>query len=179
MQQDRDAACHIVGATSPGNPPAVTVRTAKTVQFSSRTIQKPNALHPGGPNPDSHLSTRRFCQVWLDPLVPISSYVFRVFLLKVTFSYPTANRKILTFLRQYSFQINWPPLWLKTRETRSLPHPEHYSQWRINNCYSFITGNLGVDWMQTIIDEVLAVFQSKRDCDTLPARYRKWASTER
>jgi hypothetical protein len=87
----------LVLATGPGNPPAVRVRTGKTVRFGSRTVQKPDPQRLGGPNPDPYLSTRGFCRVWLDPSVPISGSVFRVFLFMVAFRYPTVNRKILTF----------------------------------------------------------------------------------
>jgi hypothetical protein len=87
----------VVLATGPGNPPAVRVRTGKTVRFGSRTVQKPDPQRLGGPNPDPYLSTRGFCRVWLDPSVPISGSVFRVFLFMVAFRYPTVNRKISTF----------------------------------------------------------------------------------
>ena len=42
----------VVLATGPGNPPAVRVRTGKTVRFGSRTVQKPDPQRLGGPNPD-------------------------------------------------------------------------------------------------------------------------------
>ena len=87
----------LVLATGPGNPPAVRVRTGKTVQFGSRTIQKPDPQRLGGLNPDPYPSTRGICRVWLAPSVPISGSVFRVFLFMVAFRYPTVNRKILTF----------------------------------------------------------------------------------
>jgi hypothetical protein len=51
---------YFVLATGPDNPPAVRVRTAKMVPFSSRTIQKPDPLGFGGANPDLYLSTCRF-----------------------------------------------------------------------------------------------------------------------
>jgi len=87
----------VVLATGPGNPPAVQVWTGKTVRFGSRTVQKLDPQHLGGPNPDQYPSTRGFCRVWLDPSVPISGSVFQVFLFMVAFRYPTVNRKILSF----------------------------------------------------------------------------------
>jgi hypothetical protein len=87
----------ILLATGLGNTPAVRVQTGKTVQFGSRTVQKPDAQRPGGPNPDPYPSTRGFYRVWLDPLVPISSSVYRVVLFLIAFRYPNVNRNILTF----------------------------------------------------------------------------------
>jgi len=40
-------------------------------------------------------------------------------------------------------------------------------------------GNLGGDWIQTIINEVLAVFQRKRESEMRTAPFWKWESTER
>jgi len=65
-------------ATDPDNPPAVQIWTAKTGRFGSRPVQKPNPLILDGPYPDPYPSTRKFCLVWLDPLVPFSSSAFRV-----------------------------------------------------------------------------------------------------
>jgi len=87
----------IVLATGPGNPPAVRVRTGKMVRFSSGTVQKPDPQRLGGPNPDPYPSIRGCCRVSLDPSVPISGSVFRVFLFMVALRFPTVNRKILTF----------------------------------------------------------------------------------
>jgi len=47
-------------------------------QFGSRTVQKPDPLSLGGPNPDLYPSTLGFRRVWLDPSVPISGSAFRV-----------------------------------------------------------------------------------------------------
>jgi len=161
----------VVLATGPGNPTAVRVQTGRTVPFGSRTVQKPDAQGPGGPNPDPFPSTFGFCRVWLDASVPISGSVFRVVLFMVAFRYPTANRKILTFAGGCLFQMNQPPLSLKTRDTRSLPHPEHDSHRRVNDFWSCFMSNLGGDWMQTIINEVFAVFQTKSNSNTLPAPF--------
>jgi len=105
------------------------------------------------------------------PSVPISSFVFRVFLFMVAFRYPTANRKILTFAGDCPVRMNRPPLSLKTRDTCSVPHPEHDSHRRVKDFWSCFISNLGGDWMQTIINEVLAVFQTKRDSNTLLAPF--------
>jgi len=101
---------HQVLAMGPGNPSAFRVRTTKMVRFGSRTVQKPDLLRLGRPNPDPYPSTLRLCGVWLDPSVPISGSVFRVFLFIVAFRYPTANRKILTLVRHCPFRISRPPL---------------------------------------------------------------------
>jgi len=89
----------------------------------------------------------------------------------VTFRFPTANFNILTFAGDCPFQMNRPPLSLKTRDTRCMPHPEHDSHRRVHDFWSGFMSNLGGDWMQTIINEVLAVFQAKRDSNTLPAPF--------
>jgi len=52
-----------------------------------------------------------------------------------------------------------------------MPHPEYDTHRRINDCWCCFMSNLGGDWMQMIINEVLAVFQSKRDTNTLPATF--------
>jgi len=56
------------------------------------------------------------------------------------------------------------------RDTR-LPHPEHDSQQHVNDFWSCIMTNLDGDWMQTIINDVLAVFQPKRESNTLAAPF--------
>jgi len=112
-------------ATGPGNPPAFRVWTGKTVWFGSRTVQKPNRLLLGGPNPALYPSTGGFCRVWLDPSGPISGSVFRGFLFMVAFRYPTVNCKILTMVLHGHFLMYWQPLYSKQVERRSLPHPEN------------------------------------------------------
>jgi hypothetical protein len=97
-------------ATGPGNPPAVRVRTAKTVRFGSKPVQQPDPLHLDGPNPDPYPSTRGFRRVWLDPSVPISGSGIRVILSMVAFRYPIASRKILTMVDRCPFRMYWPPL---------------------------------------------------------------------
>jgi hypothetical protein len=69
--------------------------------------------------------------------------------------------------------MNLPPLKSKSKETQFLPHPEHISKWRVNEFWSCIMCNLGGNWMQMIINEVLAAFESKRDSDTLLAPFQK------
>jgi len=149
------------------------------VQFSSRNVQKPDPLLLGGPNLDPYPSICVFCRVWLDPSVPIPGFGYRVFLLMVAFIYPTSNRKMLTLVYCCPFLTYWPPLYSETRETHSLTHPENESQWRVNDFWSSILGNLSGDWIQTFINVVKAAFKPKRECDTLPAAFWKWASTER
>jgi len=97
--------------------------------------------------------------------------MFPVLLFIVAFRYPTANRKILTLLRNCPFRVKQLPIKLNTRETRSLPHLEHDSQWRVNDFISCIMGNLRGDWMQTIINEVLAIFKPKKESDMLAAPF--------
>jgi hypothetical protein len=69
--------------------------------------------------------------------------------------------------------MNRPPLYLKKRETRSLPHSEHDSQQPVNDFWSCIMSNLNGDWMRTIVKDVMAVFQLKRERDTLSAPFCK------
>ena len=87
----------------------------------------------------------------------------------VAVGYSIANRKILTFEHDCHFLMNRPLSQLKTRDTRSMPHRDHDSHRRVNDFWSCLMSNLGGDWIQTIINEVLAIFQRKRDSNTLPA----------
>jgi len=80
--------------TGPGNPPAVRVWTAKTGRFGSRNVRKPNPLTLGGRNTDPYPSTRGFCQLWLDPSVPITGSAFRV-------SYLWSHSEMLLLIVQY------------------------------------------------------------------------------
>jgi hypothetical protein len=89
----------------------------------------------------------------------------------VAFRNPTAKHKRLTLISHYPFGMNQQPLSLKTRQTHSLPHSEHNSQRRVNDFYSYIMGNLGGDCMQTIINDVLPVFQRKSETNTLAAPF--------
>jgi hypothetical protein len=54
---------------------AICVQTAKMVRLGSRTLQIPNPLGLGFPNPDPYPSTLGFCRVWLDFSDPISCSV--------------------------------------------------------------------------------------------------------
>ena len=89
----------------------------------------------------------------------------------VAFRNPTGNHKILTPTGDCPFRMNQLPLSLKTRDTSSMPNPEHGGQWRVIDFWSCVLSNVGGDWMQTIINEVLAVFPPKRDSNTLPAPF--------
>jgi hypothetical protein len=123
-----------VVAMGPGNLPLV--------RFGSNPIQIPDPLQHGGPNLDPYRSTSGFCQTWLDPSVPISGSSFLVFLFMVTFRYPIANRKILTLVYHCSFLMYCRPVYSKTSENRSLPHPENESQLGVNDFWSCTLGNL-------------------------------------
>jgi len=78
-----------------------------------------------------------------------------------------------------SWRNCWPPLSEKPIAIPSLPHFENKRQWSVNDCWCCILGNLGGNRLQTVINEVLAVFIVKWDSDMLPAPASKWASTER
>jgi hypothetical protein len=97
-------------ATGPGNPPVVWVRTAQTVWFGSKPVQKPDSLGIVGPNPDPYPSTRGFCRVWLNLSVSISGSSIRVILFMVAFRYPIANHKMMTLVDHCHFLMYWPPL---------------------------------------------------------------------
>lgn len=134
-------------ATSPDTLPAVRVHIATMFWFCSRPVQRPNQLHHGGANPDEYRSTCGWCRVWLGMSVPVSGSSCRVILFMDTFTYPTAQCKILTFVCHYHFVINLPPSSLETSETCSLLHPEYESQWCVNNVWSSILHNLCGNWM--------------------------------
>jgi len=100
----------LVLATGWGNLPGVWVWTCKMVRFGSRTIQKPNLLLLGRPNPYLYPSTCRFCCVLLDPSAPMSGSVSQDFLFMVAFRYPTVNCKLFTLVRYCLYLKYWPPL---------------------------------------------------------------------
>ena len=83
----------VVLAMGQGDPQAVRIRTAETVRFGYKPVQKPDLLHIGWPNPNPYPSTHGFLSVWLSLSIAISGSSFRGFLLMVTFRYPIANRK--------------------------------------------------------------------------------------
>jgi hypothetical protein len=62
----------------------------------------------------------------------------------------------------------WLPLYSKTGEISSPPHPDNESQQSINNDWSCILENLSGDWMETLIEKVQAVLRSKRESDKPP-----------
>jgi hypothetical protein len=58
------------------------------------------------------------------------------FLFIVAYWYLTVDRKILTLIRDCSFQMNRLPLYLKIIQTRSLSHLENECQWSVDDfCY--------------------------------------------
>jgi len=149
-------------ATGPGYPAVVCVWTTTTVRFGSRTIQTPDALPFGRSNPNPYSSTCGICRVGQDMSVPISGSVFRVFPFLLAFSYSSANRTLLTLICHCPFRMNRLPLSQKTRDSGSLPHPEHDSRGHVKDFCTCIMGNLGGNWMQKIINAVLAMFQRKK-----------------
>jgi len=99
----------LVLATGPGNLPAVWVWTSKTDYLGSRPIQNPDQLPLGRLNLDLYPSTRGFCQVSLDPSVPITGFSFWVSILIVTFRSATVDGKISTLACYYVFLMYSPP----------------------------------------------------------------------
>ena len=65
-------------AMGQGNLPTVRVWTTIMVQLGSQPVKLRNTLTVGGRNLRRNLLTCRFCRVWLDSSVPISSSAFRV-----------------------------------------------------------------------------------------------------
>jgi len=164
-----------VWATVLGNPRAVRVLTANRVLLSSWTVQKPDGLVLGGPNPDKYLSTRRICRDRIDPSVPIYGSGSQVILFMVSFRYPTMNCKRLTLVHHCPFLMYLPPWYSTTRETRSLPHPANESQRSVNEFWSCKSGNTRVIWLLLYIIAVFAAFVGPRENVTLPAQSWKWA----
>jgi len=110
MYMTNNNALHIVIATGPGDSPAVLVWTRQMVQFSFRTVQKPDLQLLGRPNLYLYQLTRGFCRIRLDPSVPISGSYFRDFLFMVTFRYSTVMCKILTLVHHCFCLFYWLPL---------------------------------------------------------------------
>jgi hypothetical protein len=115
---------HLVLAMGPGNLPALRVWTRKTVPFGSRPVQNPDPELLAVPNPYPCQSTRGFCQVWLDPSVPVSGSPFRVFLFMVAVRYVTVMCNILTLVHDSLYLFHWRSLYSKQGETCFLLHPE-------------------------------------------------------
>jgi len=106
----RKTSLRLVLTMSPGSTQAVRVWTSKTVWFGSSTVQKPDRLRLAGPSRYPYLSTVGLGWVWLDPLFPISSSHFQVFLFMVTFRYPAVKCKIETLVHCYLCLLYWQPL---------------------------------------------------------------------
>ena len=141
-------------------------------------IKNPTSCLSAGPNLDPYPSKLRLCQVLLELSIPISGSMFLVFLFLVASRYPNGFRKILMLVCHCPFRVKRLPLKLTTKETRYLPHPEKDSQCRVNDfCYCTMR-TLGGDWMQPIIDEVLAIFQPKTESDMIATPFWKLASTK-
>jgi len=162
-----------------GNQPTVQVWSAKKVQVGFWPVSWPDPLLHGGPNTNPYPSTRRFCCVCQDPSVPISRSGWTVFLLMVTFRYPTANRKILTLVSHHDSLMYWTSVWSIRVETRWLPHPENERQQSVYDFLSCILGNLSGDWLHIFIIEVLATWIGRWESDTIPAPSWTWAAMER
>jgi len=107
-------------ATGPGNPPAIQVSNRKMVRFGSRRLQKPDPELLGGANPHPYSSNHRLCWVWLDPSVPVSGSLIRVFLFMVAVIYVTVMCKILTLVHHSLYWFHWQPLYSKQGETCSI-----------------------------------------------------------
>jgi len=149
-----------------GDPPVVRVLTGRTVQFCSRTVQKPEPLLLGGTNPAPYPSTHGFHRVWQDLSGQISSSEFRVFLFMVAFRYPTVNCILFTMVLQCHCLMYWQPFYSKRVERHSLPHPHNEHQWGVNNWWSCILGNLSGTWSHISINKWLAGCISKYASDT-------------
>jgi len=139
------------------------------VRFSARTVQKPDPLLLGSPNPDPYPSTIGFCRIWLHQSSPISDSAFQVQFM-VASRYPTVKGKILTTVCCCDFWIYWPPLQSKNEKWHDLCHPGIEHQRSVNNIWSFILCNMRGDWFQIVINKVLACWIGKIGMHTLPAR---------
>jgi hypothetical protein len=56
-------------------------------------------------------------------------------------------------------------------ETCPLPHPKYNTQWPENQFWSYIKGNLGGEWIFIMINEILAAFGVRTECDMLCATF--------
>lgn len=132
----------LVLAMGPGNQPAVWVSTGKTVPFGFWLVQILEPLLVGGPNPYLYLSTRGFCRVLLDPLVPISGSIFQVFLFAVALRYPTVNCKISMLVLNCLCLMYCKPSSSEWRKIRSMPHPQADPQWKVYDVLSCIMSKI-------------------------------------
>jgi len=77
-----------------------------------------------------------------------------------------AKTPLMIYYAKLNDNILWKDAWQNER------------QWRVNNFWSGIIGNLRGNWLRPFINAVFARFIGKRERHTLPATFRKWASTE-
>jgi len=161
----------------PGNPPAVGVWAAETGQFGSRPVKKADPLNFGRPNQDPYPSTCGFCQVWLDPSVPISSSEFQV-------SHLWSHSDMLQIIVEY-----WH--WYITVHFRCIgrigdhnvqTHTAYHSlDMSVNEASTIVRRVSWVIWGATgytVINIVVATVLAKRESEMLPTPSWKWVSTE-
>ena len=167
----------LVLARGPGNLPTVQVRKAK--QFS------------WVPDPSKILTHRPLVGETLTSTCKPAGFAglgltcrFQSLVLLFQFFYIWSHSDILLLTAKYwlwyVIVIFWciGRLYNQKRETHSLPHHENERHWSVKDIWSRIFGNLSGDWVQTFINEVLATFVGKLACNTLPAPFGKWVSTE-
>jgi len=120
----------------PGNPQEVRVWIRKIVLFGSRPIQKPDPEILGWPNPYLYPLIHRFCGVWVDSSVPVSSSPFRVSLFMVAVRYVTVMCKILTLVQHSLYCFHWQPVYSKQGDM--LPATSWSWVWSIVHLASFV-----------------------------------------
>lgn len=135
--------------------------TVQTVQFRFRPLEEHYPLLLVESNLNITYSSLGFCHVCLDQTVTIHGSGYRVFVFIVTFRYPTANRKLFTFLPHCLVLMYCSPLWSKTRETHTMPHQENWSRQSVNHYWCSILGNRSWHLIPTIIHEVWAQWIAK------------------
>ena len=169
----------VVLATVPGYPASVRVRPElrALVRVTNRHATRPADSWWAKPGPipvDPWISSGFARPVGSNLPFCISGFTFMV-----AFRYATENRKILIMVHHGSFSMHWPLLRSTWGDTCTLPHPENERQWSVNDCWSYILGNLEGDRQRSAINVVLAALIAKRESQTLPTPSWKWLSMER
>ena len=122
------------------------------VRFQTNSKTRPVAA--GRAKSRQYTSTHGFCQIWLEPLVPITTSGYQFVLLMVTLRYPTVNPNILNFICHCPLLIFWPSLHSRNVDKHCLPNAENRCQWRVNQLSSSIFGNLSDNWLETFLYKI-------------------------
>jgi len=151
----------------------VRVWTAKTGQFGSRPVQKPNLMTFARPNPDPYLSTHGFPRVWLYPSVSTSCSVF---LISHLWSYSNMHLLIIKY-RDWYVKVHFRLIGRLNHQNEQTHTPYLILKICVNGVPMFVGCVSWVIWgcarLNTVINKVLATFIAKKAREMLPTASSK------